>query len=96
MERRIGILAYRDVDAVDLVGPHEVFATANRCAPAGADHYALSLLSLDGCAVRTESGLELAAAPAAGGRPPYDTIIVPGGGGVRKTAVCAAAAAWLT
>ena len=60
-ERRIVIVAFDQLQPLDVVGPHEVFAGATRVAarlgrPSG---YAVTVVSRHGGPVRAESGLEL-------------------------------------
>jgi transcriptional regulator GlxA family with amidase domain len=93
MTKRIGILAYDGVNAVDLAGPGEVFATANGQA-AGDPPYELAIIGIGGNRVRTEWGLALEA-PTAGAAGAFDTIIVPGGAGLRDPETNRAAAAWI-
>ena len=55
--RRVLVVAYPDIQALDLVGPVEVFAAANRVG--GAHHYDLAVVSIDGRPVRSMSGLAI-------------------------------------
>jgi transcriptional regulator GlxA family with amidase domain len=83
--RQVAIVAYPDVQSLDIVGPLEVFAGAQRLIDATARPdrgYEVSVLSRDGEPLRTSSGLtitphaRLTAAPK-----PIDTLIVAGGHG---------------
>jgi transcriptional regulator GlxA family with amidase domain len=83
--RQIAILAFPDVQSLDVTGPLEVFAGAHTLVEAtGRDDpgYEVSILSRDGASLRTSSGLEIvphgdfAATPAK-----LDTLIVAGGFG---------------
>ena len=78
--RRIVIVGFPDAQALDLVGPYEVFAGAAQLAPGA---YEVVLCCRGGGPVKTESGLTLAAAelPAAG--EPIDTLVLVGGDGVQ-------------
>jgi transcriptional regulator GlxA family with amidase domain len=79
--RRIALVAFPGVQALDITGPSEVFSLADRTAPGT---YALSLLSADGAPLRTSSGLRLTPDHAvAGVAGAIDTLIVAGGQGVR-------------
>jgi transcriptional regulator GlxA family with amidase domain len=85
-ERRVVMVAYPDVEVLDVVGPLEVFAVANRLLDqrdAGrARRYALELATVAGGRVRTTSGVELVAERRlAEIRGPLDTLIVAGGDG---------------
>jgi transcriptional regulator GlxA family with amidase domain len=85
--REIVILAYPDVQSLDVTGPLEVFAGAAALVASarGSERgYRTRLLSREGAALRTSSGLmvvpdgDLQQAPAR-----IDTVIVPGGSGSR-------------
>lgn len=78
------IAGFAGVQALDLVGPFEVFVGAT-LALAGrdraADGYDVTLASLDGAPVSTGTGLELVAAELPDPAGPFDTIVLPGGFG---------------
>lgn len=77
---RIVIVAFDDVQALDVTGPSEVFSTAARL---GHADYELTLATPDGTPVRTSSGFQLLpndSLDAVVEAP--DTIIVAGGAGV--------------
>ena len=77
--RNVVIVCFPDMQALDLVGPLEVFAMANRH---GADpEYATSVVSAPGGSITTSSGLSLATEHAAAHREPVDTLVVAGGPG---------------
>jgi transcriptional regulator GlxA family with amidase domain len=80
------IVAFDGVQSLDLTGPLEVFATANRwCADRGAaPAYAISTASLGGGMVRTTSGLGLLPDADLSTVPLPDLLIVPGGAGARR------------
>ena len=79
--RRVWIVAFSDAQLLDVTGPWEVFAAANRV---GAPRYALSVVAPSAGPVATSGGLSLVAhrslAQATG---PVDTLIVAGGMGTR-------------
>ncbi len=55
--RRIVIVAFEGVQALDITGPSEVFSLADR---ASADPtYELELIAGDGAPIRTSSGIEI-------------------------------------
>jgi transcriptional regulator GlxA family with amidase domain len=86
--RRVVILAYDGMQALDVTGPHEVFAGATDVLAAAADSragYDVTVGALSAGPVRSESGLTIVAAAVDRTRP-VDTLIVPGGSGVRKAA----------
>ena len=81
--RRIEILAYADVQLLDVSGPLQVFASANdQLTRAGgkATYEPLVVAATD--KARTSSGLVVEAAPLSGPNVEIDTLIVPGGWGV--------------
>jgi transcriptional regulator GlxA family with amidase domain len=82
--RPVVIVAFPDVQALDVTGPVEVFAMANRYLPRPA--YAPTVVSQEGGEVVTSSGLGLATARAAGWRGPIDTLVVAGGEGTADAA----------
>src|ERR671919_507787 len=75
------IIAFPDVQALDVVGPLEVFAMAERHQPDPA--YATSIVSASGRTITTSSGLSLTTDRAASHRGPIDTLVVAGGPGTR-------------
>lgn len=72
---------YPDFQVLDLTGPHEVFAQANRLVPAG-DRYRLETVAAVAGPVRSSGGLLVEAAGRTGGR--LDTLVVVGGPGTRR------------
>lgn len=80
---RVVIVAFDGVQSLDVAGPAEVFATANglaRQAQSDATPYEVTIASLDGGPVRTESAVELGSYPIAGLRPGLiDTLVIAGG-----------------
>lgn len=82
MVRKILLIAYNGVTALDLVGPMQVFSTASGYSKAttGVALYDLAVASVDGGAVATSTGLHILARPFREiGLEQIDTIIVPGG-----------------
>lgn len=99
--RRIVVVGYNGVQAMDVVGPMEVFATANLYLPESAPHYAVTLASPAGGRVKCSSagGLQLGDAVALDELPDaIDTIIVAGGSeeGLRDAIFGTALVEWLT
>ncbi|HEX2940736.1 MAG TPA: helix-turn-helix domain-containing protein [Rhodopila sp.] len=94
----VEILAFPDVQLLDVTGPFQVFATANRlAADAGLNlPYAPRVVAAAAGAVASSGGLALVAAglPPAGA--PLDTLIVAGGTGVRAACQDAALLAWVS
>jgi transcriptional regulator GlxA family with amidase domain len=83
--RRIAIVAFEGVQALDITGPSEVFSLADR---ATADPtYAIELIARDGAPIRTSSGIEITPHSSLDETTgPIDTLVVPGGQGTRAAA----------
>jgi transcriptional regulator GlxA family with amidase domain len=83
--RSVVVLGYPGVQALDLVGPFEVFtgATIYLQGQGRVDEgYAVSVVSRGGEPATTGTGLALVAQPLPDPRRPIDTVILPGGAGV--------------
>lgn len=80
--RTIGLLAYDDMQALDLAGPLDVFGAANALAT-GNPPYELHVIGLGAGAVRAENGLVVLPACTIDDAPPLDTLVIPGGAGSR-------------
>ncbi|WP_437010970.1 GlxA family transcriptional regulator [Streptomyces sp. enrichment culture] len=79
--RTVLVLLFDDVQSLDVTGPVEVFAGAERHTPGT---YRIRTASLDGAPVRTSSGLTVVPDQALTGDVPRpDTLVVPGGRGTR-------------
>ena len=89
------MLAYPQVQMLDVIGPLQVFATANDLASGNVPPYALKVVSAEGGIVHASAGLGLLAEPlpAAGTAP--DTLIVAGGRGVEAAAADPALVGWV-
>ena len=98
--RRIGLLVFDGVTALDLVGPSDAFTTATLPAPnaGGAPTAAYEVITIGLTARRcvAESGLVIHASHALADVPPLDTLIVPGGSGLRRPAINRRAVTWIT
>ena len=82
--RRIVLVAFPDVQSLDISGPSEVFSLAERAAPGA---YAIELVSIAGGPVPASSGLTLLAhSSTAACRGAIDTLVVAGGLGARDAA----------
>jgi transcriptional regulator GlxA family with amidase domain len=78
MPRRIAIVAFPEVQALDVSGPAEVFSQAG---------YAIELVARDGEPVRASNGIRLVPDHSLERcRGPIDTLVVAGGRGVRTAA----------
>ncbi|WP_102417442.1 GlxA family transcriptional regulator [Mycobacterium sp. 4858] len=79
MARKVVIVGYPGVQALDVVGPHDVFTGAALLTEGG---YDVVVASPDGQAVTTPTGLAFVAAPLPEPGECTDTLVLPGGGGV--------------
>ncbi len=83
MARKVLIAGFPGVQALDLVGPFEVFTSASLVlAAAGKEGYQLVVASVDGQPVTTETGLTFGAVELPDPSEPFDTLVLPGGRGV--------------
>jgi transcriptional regulator GlxA family with amidase domain len=93
--KTIALAVFPGVQALDIAGPADAFAEANRFV--GAENgYALTLVSADCHPVRTSNGTLIA--PDAGldqGETRYDMVLAPGGPGLPTTAPDPRLVAWL-
>jgi transcriptional regulator GlxA family with amidase domain len=86
--RRVAIVAFDGVQALDVTGPHEVFAGATAVVAgrtAGSAAYAVDIVAASPGVVRSESGLRLVADELDLGAA-VDTLVVAGGSGVLAAA----------
>lgn len=90
----IGLLAYDDMQALDLAGPLDVFGAANARRD-GTPFYRLCIIGLDAVAVRAENGLTITPTHALADAPQLDTLLIPGGLGSRVINADARLLAWL-
>jgi transcriptional regulator GlxA family with amidase domain len=96
MPRRVVLVAYPDILALDLTGPLEVFSMANRFRRQGAGEYATEVVSADGGPIRATSGIEIAAHRSISDcRGPIDTLLIAGGEGVEQAVRDDRLVAWL-
>ncbi|OBK15913.1 GlxA family transcriptional regulator [Mycobacterium asiaticum] len=79
MTRKVVIVGFPGVQALDLVGPYEVFTGASMLTEGG---YDVLVSSVGGQPVSTPTGLRFYAAALPNPREPVDTVILPGGAGV--------------
>jgi transcriptional regulator GlxA family with amidase domain len=94
--RRVALIGFDDVNALDLVGPIEAFASAR----VEGNHdfrpgYATSLLAFSGRPFRAESGITIKPDQLTTSRLDIDTLIIPGGAGLRNPRVNAKVVAWV-
>ena len=87
--RSVVVLGYPGVQALDLVGPFEVFtgATTYLARQGRVDEgYTVTLASRDGEPASTLTGLALVAQPLPDPRDPIDTLVLPGAANGRHSA----------
>lgn len=95
MTRRIGILGYDGIQALDLVGPAEAFATVPATdGPHSGCAYDIVIIALDRRRFVAETGLTLHADTVVTSRLRLDTLIIPGGRTMRTDAVSRRTAAF--
>ncbi|WP_416965568.1 GlxA family transcriptional regulator [Streptomyces sp. Agncl-13] len=78
--RTVLVVLFDDVQSLDITGPAEVFAGAEKQAPGA---YRIRTASLDGGPVRTSSGLTVVPDSTLADAPAPHTLLVPGGRGTR-------------
>src|SRR6201999_38773 len=84
MTRKVLIVGFQGVQALDLVGPFDVFAGASVALVAqGKEGYQPELASLDGQPVATGTGLPFCTALLPDPPERADTLVLPGGQGTR-------------
>lgn len=97
--RRIGILGFDGLQALDLTGPADVFRSDALAVPefcdGGVPPYEIVVIGLDGRQFVTSSGLRMTARFAVPTRTELDTLIVPGGAGLRESDLAERAARWI-
>jgi putative intracellular protease/amidase len=79
MTRKVVLAGFPGVQALDLVGPYEVFTGASLLTKGG---YEVIVASAGGQPVSTATGLAFIAAPLPDPSEPVDTVVLPGGSGV--------------
>ena len=97
--RRVAIVAFPDVQSLDVTGPLEVFAGARRLISSTARSersYEIEILSRDGAPLRTSSGLTITPhAALEDARGEIDTLIVAGGPGELRAVEDAVLIDWI-
>ncbi|MCV7416596.1 GlxA family transcriptional regulator [Mycolicibacterium litorale] len=90
------IVGFPGIQALDLVGPFEVFTGASRhLAAEGKDGYHVTIASVDGQPIHTGTGLALLAEPLPDPRTPRDTLVLPGGHGTRNAVTDTELMSWV-
>jgi transcriptional regulator GlxA family with amidase domain len=100
--RRIGFLAFDGVQALDLIGPADAFASdafqmlaEEPDADLPRDPYEIVIIGLQGKRFTTSSGVVMRANASVPTKVRLDTIIIPGGTGLRRPGVVELAAKWI-
>ena len=86
MPRTVLLVGYPGVQALDLVGPFEVFTGASLYADArtAGTGYDARIVAVGGTPVATGTGLTLVADPLPDPGAPVDTVVLPGGAGTES------------
>jgi len=97
--RRIGILGFENLQALDLIGPADVFGSDALAAPefrdGGALPYEVVLIGVDRKRFTASNGIEFSARHVLPTSTPLDTVIVPGGSGLRSGELATSVARWI-
>jgi len=100
--RRVGFLGFDGVQALDLVGPSDAFASDAFATVDRGDHdskpwapYDVVVIGLNGRRFTTSSGLVIRADVMVPSLVSLDTLIIPGGAGLRRPGVAERAARWI-
>jgi len=91
--KRIGFVAYDGITILDLIGPYEVFGTAN--ALGDGELYAPVIVAATLDPIVSDTGVVLQPAADFSSREAFDTIVTPGGPGLREPATSAVVSSWL-
>jgi transcriptional regulator GlxA family with amidase domain len=91
---RIGFLAFNQVNALDLVGPAEAFATAGQNGKT-ADCYEVYIIGVTRRPILAESRIRFYPDASLQTAPKLDTLIVPGGRGLREAQTNLTIVKWL-
>jgi transcriptional regulator GlxA family with amidase domain len=92
-KRRVGVVAFDGITALDLVGPAEAFAAARQGPPQASEAaYDVVVLGITNKTCVSESGVRLIPDVSLERAPALDTLLIPGGSGLREPRVNAAVA----
>ena len=92
MPRKVVIVGFAGVQALDVVGPYDVFTGASLLTGGG---YEVVMASVAGQPVQTATGLAFVASPLPDPDDPIDTVVLPGGAGVDAARADAELVAWI-
>ncbi len=93
--RRIGLIGFDGVAALDLVGVLDAFHIASRLGGGDQALYAPIVIAIADGPFKSESGLRMLPDATAQACGPLDTLVVPGGPGLRCAGVGQAVGAWV-
>jgi len=95
--RRIDVLAFHDVQLLDVAGPLQVFATANdQASQAGLPQpYLPRVIAAQAGQVMSSAGVGLSVYPLPTHQEPSDTLLIAGGRGVHAASLDTALVAWV-
>lgn len=79
MARKVVLVGFPGIQALDLVGPYEVFTGAALLTQGG---YEVTVVAAEGKPVATATGMGFTSSPLPDPSEPVDTVVLPGGGGV--------------
>jgi transcriptional regulator GlxA family with amidase domain len=91
--RRIGFVAYDGLTILDLIGPHEVFGTAN--ALSYNELYTPVIVGPTLAPIISDTGIILQPTVDFASSGEFDTIVTPGGPGLREVSINTLVSAWL-
>ncbi len=95
--KSVGVLGFDGVNALDLFGPLEVFAAANKCAENQFQpYYDAKIIGVNGKSFVSDAGVIFKTRRTLSSTLSLDTVIVPGGKGVRTGETCRRLARWFT
>jgi len=95
MRRRVVIVAFEGFQVLDLTGPMEVFASADRMLAPGAT-YGTEVVTVDGGPIRASCGLRVSAdGPVEDCRGAIDTLVIVGGGGTAEAVADERLVSWV-
>ncbi|RAU93359.1 GlxA family transcriptional regulator [Mycobacterium colombiense] len=92
MPRKVVIAGFPGVQALDVVGPYDVFTGASMLTGGG---YDVAFASVGGQPVATATGLAFVTTPLPDPADPIDTVVLPGGAGVDEARADAELVAWI-
>lgn len=98
--RRIGILGFENLQALDLIGPADVFGSDALAAPEfredGTPPYEVVVIGVEGKRFTASNGIEFTARHVIPTTMALDTVIVPGGSGLRSGELSNIVARWIS